>query len=154
MLLRHWNLAAVSMLFCFGRERRLAITAAVDGIVGLAAMLALVPWLGLHGAAVGAVIGTAGVSLPGNLRALAREQGVSAGAVIGPLRPLFSRIVLTAVVTLLATAWWPVQRPLDAALVGSIVALLYGALMLPMLLKPPLGSLLAPRLQPWQTLGC
>ncbi len=110
MLLRHWNVAAVYTLFCFGHERRLAITTAVDGLVGLVAMLLLVPWLGMHGAALGSLIGTAGISLPGNLRALAREEGVSLAAAIRPLRPWFGRFVLVSATVLFAIAWWPDQR--------------------------------------------
>ena len=152
MLLRHWNVAAVYTLFCFGHERRLAITTAVDGLVGLVAMLLLVPWLGMHGAALGSLIGTAGISLPGNLRALAREEGVSLAAAIRPLRPWFGRFVLASTAVLLAIAWWPAQRLPGALLAGSLVAILYAVLMLPVVLKPPLGSMLAPRLQPWLTL--
>ena len=151
MLLRHWNVAAVYTLFCFGHERRLAITTAVDGVVGLIAMLLLVPWLGLHGAALGSLIGTASISLPGNLRALAREEGVPLVVAIRPLRPWFGRFVLALATVLLALAWWPAQRLPGAAFAGSLVALLYAVVMLPVVLKPPLGSMLAPRLQPWLT---
>ena len=148
MLLRHWNAAAVYTLFCFGHERRLAITTAVDGLVGLVAMLLLVPWLGVHGAALGSLIGTAGISLPGNLRALAREEGVSLAAAIRPLRPWFGRFVFVCATVMFAIAWWPDQRLLGRALLGSLVAFLYAMLMLPVVLKPPLGSMLAPRLLP------
>jgi O-antigen/teichoic acid export membrane protein len=149
MLLRHWNVAAVYTLFCFGHERRLAITTAVDGLVGLIAMLLLVPWLGVHGAALGSLIGTAGISLPGNLRALAREEGVSLATAIRPLRPWFGRFVPAIAAVLLALAWWPAQRLPGALFAGAGVAILYAALMLPVALKPPLGSMLTPRLQPW-----
>jgi O-antigen/teichoic acid export membrane protein len=152
MLLRHWNVAAVYTLFCFGHERRLAITTAVDGLVGLIAMFLLVPWLGLHGVALGSLIGTAGISLPGNLRALAREEGVSLAAAIRPLRPWFGRFVPAFAAVLLALAWWPAQRLPGAVFAGSMAALLYAALMLPVVLKPPLGSMLTPRLQPWLTI--
>ena len=152
MLLRHWNVAAVYTLFCFGHERRLAITTAVDGLVGLIAMLLLVPWLGVHGAALGSLIGTAGISLPGNLRALAREEGVSLAAAIRPLRPWFGRFAIASAVVLFAIAWWPWQRLPGGALAGFVVAVVYGVLMVPVALKPPLGSMLAPRLQPWLTL--
>ena len=125
MLLRHWNVAAVYTLFCFGHERRLAITTAVDGLVSLVAMLLLVPWLGMHGAALGSLIGTAGISLPGNLRALAREEGVSLAAAIRPLRPWFGRFVPAFATVLLALAWWPAQRLPGAVFAGSLVAILY-----------------------------
>ena len=125
MLLRHWNVAAVYTLFCFGHERRLAITTAVDGLVGLVAMLLLVPWLGMHGAALGSLIGTAGISLPGNLRALAREEGVSlvggdppASTVVRPLRagvcggPARDRVVARAAAARSGVRWIPGGDPL------------------------------------------
>jgi len=152
MLVRHLNVAAVYTLFCFGYERRLALTTALDGLVSLAAMLLLVPWLGIHGAALGSLLGTAGISLPANLRALAREEGISLVDAVRPLRPWFGRFVLAFAGALLTIAWWPSQRLLGASFVGSIVATFYAVLMLPVVLRPPLGSMLAPRLQPWLTL--
>ncbi len=152
MLLRHWNLAAVYTLFCFGHERRLAITTAADGAVGLVAMLLFVPWLGLRGAALGSLVGTVVVSLPSNLRALAREEGVSLGTALRPLLPWFGRFVPAFGAVLAVTVWWPDQRFLERALLASLVALLYAVLMMPLLLRPPLGALLTPRLRPWLAL--
>jgi hypothetical protein len=80
MLLRHWNLAAVYTLFCFGHERRLAITTAADGVVGLLAMLLFV-LAGPEGGGV-AIIGRSPSACPH--RALAREEGAARRA----LRPL------------------------------------------------------------------
>ena len=152
MLLRHWNVTAVYSLFCFGHERRLAITTALDGLVAVLAMLLLVPRLGLPGAALGSIVGTAAVSLPGNLRALAREEGVSLIAAIRPLRPWFGRFLLAAGTVLVATAWWPDQGLIGRTVLASLVTLLYVVLMLPILLRPPLGTMLAPRLLPWLAL--
>ncbi len=151
MLLRHWNVTAVYSLFCFGHERRLAITTTLDGLVSIVAMWLLVPWLGLPGAALGSIVGTAAVSLFGNLRTLAREEGVSLVAAIRPLRPWFGRFVLTAGAVLAATAWWPDQGLSGRVVLGSLVACLYAALMVPVLLTPPLGTMLRPRLLPWLT---
>jgi len=149
MLLRHWNVTAVYSLFCFGHERRLAITTALDGLVAVIAMWLLVPWLGLPGAALGSIIGTVGVSLPGNLRALAREEGVSLIGAIRPLRPWFGRFLLAAGSVLVAITWWPDQDFLGRMVLGALVAVFYAVLMLPILLRPPLGTMLAPRLLPW-----
>jgi O-antigen/teichoic acid export membrane protein len=149
MLLRHWNVTAVYSLFCFGHERRLAITTALDGLVSVLAMRLLVPWLGLPGAALGSIVGTAAVSLPANMRALAREEGVSLSTAIRPLRPWFGRFALASGIVLLAVAWWPDQGLLGRALLGLLVVLLYAVLMIPLLLRPPLGTMLAPRLLPW-----
>jgi O-antigen/teichoic acid export membrane protein len=149
MLLRHWNVAAVYALFCFGHERRLAITTAVDGLAGLLVMRLLVPRLGIHGAVLGSIFGTAAISLPSNLRALALEEGVSVAAAIHPLRPWFGRFAVASTTVLIAIAWWPVQPMLVGTLAGSGVALLYAAFVMPVALKPPLGSMLAPWLRLW-----
>ena len=73
-------------------------------------------------------------------------------AAIRPLRPWFGRFLLAAGTVLVATALWPDQGLLGRTVLGSLVALLYAMLMLPILLKPPLGTMLAPRLLPWLAL--
>jgi O-antigen/teichoic acid export membrane protein len=151
MLLRHWNVTAVYTLFCFGHERRLALTTAIDGLVSATAMLVLVRRFGLQGAALGSIFGTVAVSLPANLRALAREQGVSLAAAIRPLRPWLFRLVPVFAIVVAATVAWPVPPLVSGALAGASVSVVYVALMLPLALQPPLGAMLAPRLPPWLT---
>ena len=41
MFVRQVNFAAIYTLFCFGHERRLAITGVADGVAGVLFMLAL-----------------------------------------------------------------------------------------------------------------
>lgn len=149
MLLRHWNVSAVYTLFCFGHERRLAITTAVDGLVSLVAMSILVRWIGISGAVLGSMIGTCAISLPANLTALAREQGTSLGSALRPLRPWFTRFVLMAATILIALEWRPDLPMVTGALAAGGVAMVYLAVMTPVALRPPLGSMLAPRLRPW-----
>jgi O-antigen/teichoic acid export membrane protein len=149
MLLRHWNVAAVYTLFCFGHERRLAITTALDGLIGFLVMSVLVPRIGIHGAVLGSIAGTVVVSLPSNLRALAREVGVSLATAIRPLWPWFGRFGLAAACVIAATVWLPAQPLSVAALAAVLIALVYAALMLPIALRPPLGALLIPRLSAW-----
>ena len=60
MLARHMNATLVYTLFCFGYERRLALTSVVDGLVGLALMVSLVPVLGLYGAVLVDRLGQSG----------------------------------------------------------------------------------------------
>jgi hypothetical protein len=151
MLLRHWNVAAVYTLFCFGHERRLALTTAIDGLAGVLAMLVLVPWLGIPGAALGSIVGTVAVSLPANLRALAREEGVSFATAIRPLQPWFVRFASVSAMVLVVTIRWPVPPLATGVFAGCVVAFLYVALMLPVAWRPPLGAMLAPRLQSWLT---
>lgn len=149
MLLRHWNVATVYTLFCFGYERRLALTTVADGLVGVLAMVTLVPWLGWHGAALGSMVGTAAISLPFNLTALAREQGISLLTAARPLRAWFTRFVLASISILSVLAWWPAQGIGPGMLAAGVVTAFYAALMAPLLLRPPLGSVLIPRLRPW-----
>jgi O-antigen/teichoic acid export membrane protein len=149
MLLRHWNLTAGYTLFCFGRERRLAITGVGDGLVTLVAMLVLVPRFGLYGAVLGSLVGICTVSLPSNLHALAHEEGVSLIASIRPLKPWFVRFALVAGSVTAAISMWTAYGLWMFALTGALVGCLYLATMIPVLLSPPLGPVLATRLQPW-----
>jgi O-antigen/teichoic acid export membrane protein len=151
MLLRHWNVAAVYTLFCFGHERRLALTTAIDGLSAVLAMFLLVPRLGLYGAALGSIFGTVAVSLPANLRALAREEGVSLRTAIRPLRPWFVRVVPVFATVFAANVALPVPPLVTGAVAGVLVAIAYVAVMMSVALQPPLGTLLAPRLQQWLT---
>src|SRR6185295_14183519 len=77
MLVRHVNVTIVYTLFCFGYERRLAVTSIAEGAAGVALMWLLVPRLGLPGAAVGMLLSTIAVGLPANVIALSRERGAS-----------------------------------------------------------------------------
>jgi hypothetical protein len=125
---------------------------AIDGLVAVMAMPSLVPWLGLPGAALGSIVGTAAVSLPGNLYALEHEEGVSLIGAIRPFWSCFDRFLLASGTVLVATAWWPEQGLFGRLVHGSLVSLLSALLMLPILLKPPLGTMLAPCLLPWLAL--
>jgi O-antigen/teichoic acid export membrane protein len=149
MLVRHMNLTLVYTLFCFGYERRLALTSVADGLVGLAIMLWLIPKLGVYGAVLGALVSACVVSLPANLTALSREQGGSIATCVKPLGPWLVRFVpLILGVTGLVFVWTPgglwTFLP-TAALIGAI----YVVAMLPVIRTPPLGPMLSARLQPW-----
>jgi O-antigen/teichoic acid export membrane protein len=149
MLVRHVNTTIVYTLFCFGYERRLALTSIVEGVVGVALAWLLVPRLGLQGAAAGMLLSTLAVSLPANVIALAREQGASPWAFGASIAPWFSRF---AVVTAGAAGLVLTVQPagLGAALpLATAVAAAYLAVMMPVLRTPPLGPMLSARLQPW-----
>src|SRR5207248_6206118 len=57
MLLRHWNNPLVNAVFCFGGERRLALTTLFDGILTFAASVLLIRQIGPIGAPVAAIAG-------------------------------------------------------------------------------------------------
>ena len=149
MLVRHWNASMGYSLFCFGYERRLALTAIGDGVLSLAAMLILVPRLGLLGAAIGALVGTLVISLPFNVAALAREEGVTIAMTLRPLWSWFVRFALISGAVILARAWWPLAGVVPGLVAGAIVTAVYTVVMTPVLVRPPLGAMLAPRVKPW-----
>jgi O-antigen/teichoic acid export membrane protein len=150
MLLRHWNTTAVYALFCFGYERRLAITLVVDGLIMLVAMTVLVPLFGIKGAVFGSLLGTCTVSLPSNLRALAREEGVRLATSLSPLRRWTVRFGVVVAAVAIVRSMWTVNSGLwQFALVAVLVVTFYAVSMLPIVLSPPLGPSLSRYLRPW-----
>jgi O-antigen/teichoic acid export membrane protein len=149
MLMRHVNATLLYTLFCLGHERRLALTSVADGLVGVTIMLVLVPVLGLYGAALGSLSSLALVSLPANLRALAREHDGSPVTFVEPLGPWLIRFVpLVCGVAGLTYVWVPAGLWTFGPLAVAVGAL-YAVVMLPVITTPPLGPMLTARLQPW-----
>ncbi|HSS20299.1 MAG TPA: oligosaccharide flippase family protein [Pyrinomonadaceae bacterium] len=148
MLLRHWNFTIASALFSYGYERRLCVTAVVDGVVTVGAIFVFARQLGLIGAPLGAISGVCLISLPANLRALARESKVSIRRLLQPLIPWFARfVVVTIAVVLLARMWVP-STFLLLAITAAAVGTVYVLLMFPLALRSPLGDYVRPRLFP------
>jgi O-antigen/teichoic acid export membrane protein len=144
-LLGHWELTSSAAIFAFGYERRLAWVALINGLTTIAISIPLVRWLGLTGAPIGSLIGVVFISLPANLSALSRETGVSIGQLIEAQWPWLWRfgIVLTAAWAM-AIAWIPSSiGELMAA--GTVVSAVYAVFMLRLILRPPLGLYIHPR---------
>ena len=154
MLMRHMNSTLVYTLFCFGHERRLAVTSVADGVVGLIVMLILVPLLGLHGAVLGSLTSLALVSLPANLRALAREEGGSPVTFLEPLRPWLVRFVPTVMAIAALTFVWRPSGLWAFAPLALAVSVLYAVVMVPVMTTPPLGPMLSARLPAAGCHGC
>ena len=151
MLLRHWNLTVAYSLLCFGHERRLCVTALLDGLVSVSAVIGFVWLYGLIGAPLGIIVGSCFVSLPLNLSALARESGLSRWGLLRPLVPWFVRFaVLAAAAGALAHNWMPGSYAL-IALTAGLVALVYVAVMFPLTRRHPLSLYVEPRLFPLRT---
>jgi O-antigen/teichoic acid export membrane protein len=148
MVLRHWNLTTVYTLFCFGYERRLALTAIAEGLVAVAAMVALVPVVGLRGAVLASLIATCAVALPANLHALLREQEVTLSEALTPLRPWLVRFAVFLTGVALFVSFWPIQGVLALLAAGSGVGILYGVVMWSTLFVSPLGPMVRHQLQP------
>ena len=85
MIIRHFNTTNIYALFCFGHERRLALTGLADGVTTLVISALLVRSFGLAGAPLGAIAGVVLVSAPLNLAELSRETGVSRGHIVATL---------------------------------------------------------------------
>jgi len=149
MLARHVNVTMVYTLFCFGHERRLALTNIADGLVGLAAMALLVPRLGVHGAAAGMLVATVAVSLPSNVIGLAREQHTSAWWFVRSIQPWALRCGAVIALAALMAAMLPRAGLVGALCQVVVVGALYAAVMMPVLRMAPLGPMLRARLQPW-----
>lgn len=146
MLLRHWNVTFGYALLSFGYEKRLCLTALVDGLITVGAIVLFVSVYGLAGAPVGSILGVACVSLPLNIRALAKESGVSMFGLVRPLMPWFARFAVLAVTAAaIARVWTPATLPL-IALTAVAVCLMYAAAMFPVALREPLGTYIRPRL--------
>jgi O-antigen/teichoic acid export membrane protein len=147
MLLRHCNLVVSYVLFAFGgHDRRLALTALSDGLVTVAALLALTGGFGVVGTAAGMLVGVCLVSLPANLSALSRTGTVTPAGLALSLAPWFWRFAALAVpVGLLAQTVVP-DTLYGLAAVSLLTAGAYGALVLPLALRDPLGSYVRPRL--------
>lgn len=151
MLLRHINVTAVYALFCFGNERRLAVTTIAEGVVSVSTMLLLVPPFGLYGAALGPLIATCLVSLPSNLRALAREEEVSPLALLTPLWPWLARLSLILGGSAAFLSTWTVQGLPGLVVAAAVAAVAYLAAMLPVMRTPPLGPVLTTAVTPWMS---
>ncbi len=148
MLLRHWNLTIAYALFCFGHERRLCLTAFLDGLVSGVAMFLFIKGFGLIGAPLGLIAGACLISLPANVRALARESEMSVGRLIRPLLPWLLRFVFLAVgIVFLARIWMP-KTFLLLGLTAAVIGTIYVVVMFPLALRSPLGDYVRPRLFP------
>ncbi len=142
MLLRHWSTTMVYTLFAFGRERRIALTSLVDGLLTTAAALVLVRGLGMQGAPIASLLGVCLVSIPLNLRALTAELGIG-------LRDVFGwwnwgwRFLLTAAGALALGSRLESPSFVHAAGAACAAAGVYLLLTLKPVLASPLGPYLA-----------
>jgi O-antigen/teichoic acid export membrane protein len=147
MLLRHFNLVVGYVLFAFGgHDRRLALTALSDGLVTAAALLGLTSAFGVIGAGAGMLAGVCLVSLPANLWALARTGTVMPADLARALAPWFIRLAGVLVIAVLLARVVVPNTLHGLAAVGLLTAGAYGALVLPLALREPLGAYVRPRL--------
>jgi len=138
MLVRHYGTTVVFAVYSFGHERRLALIGFVEGAVTVALSIALVQAIGLPGALIGALAAGTLVVFPLCLPTLAAETATTVGGLIRALLPFVVRL---AVALALAAAVGRLAQPGGLAGIGllAIVAAAgYAALLLPVVLRPPL----------------
>lgn len=138
MLVRHWGTTLVYAVYSFGHERRLATIAVLQGALSIGLMLPLVHRLGPVGAPVGSVAASVLVSFPFALMGLKQDLEVGIPELLRPLAPWMARFALAGLVAYVLTRIWPPTSPLALIGVAGTMLILYGALMFPILLRPPL----------------
>lgn len=142
VVLRHFNLTFTYAAFCFGYERRLAITVLLDGVVTAGAIWLLASRFGYLGAAAGSIVGVFLVSLPMNLSLLVKELEMPVSRLVSPLLPWLWRFALTAGACLALVKVWTPRTVPQFCLAGLLVCFLYVAVLARSTLQTPLGLLL------------
>ena len=146
MLVRHWNMTFGYSLFCFGYERRLALTGLADGCVTVVVSIILVSLLGPIGAPLGMLTGICLVDMPANLMALGRELETSPFALLASSVGWLGRFLLASIGGMLLSRLWHPQGLLGFLALALIVGSAYFVLIVPVLMREPLGSYIRPRL--------
>jgi len=146
MLLRHWDSTTVYTLFALGHDKRISITALLDGAVTVVASILLTRAYGLLGTALGMIVGVVIVRLPADLMLLTKETAASASQLALDLWPWAWRFALAAAATLAVSRVWT-PRTLPALVVATLLCGGgYLGLMWPLALEEPLGKYVRPRL--------
>jgi O-antigen/teichoic acid export membrane protein len=146
MLLRHLNGTTTAALICFGEERRISLTTLTDGVVTVASCILAIHFWGLSGAAIGSLIGVCFVSLPLNLKGLAREAGVSPFAIPRSLIPWLWRFGLGVLAGQFVRVSG-IMGTVPGFIAGcATVGLIYGLLVLPLFFQDPLVQYTRPLL--------
>jgi O-antigen/teichoic acid export membrane protein len=144
MLVRHFNTTNVYALFCFGHERRLALTTLADGLATIAAGIAFVAWFGITGGPIAALLGVLAVSVPLNLKGLSVETGASPSSLIAALAPWALRFGLVATAACAAGVLLSAPTFPAIALTAGAAGLLYVAAVAGSILRSPAGIYLHP----------
>jgi O-antigen/teichoic acid export membrane protein len=146
LIVRHFNVTLIYGLFCFGQERRISLTNLSDGAISIAAGILLIGVIGQAGAVIGSMLAVAGVSIPANLRALARETSTTPARIAMEIWPWFWRFsVLAGTCAALPLVWAPDTVPAMIG-AGTGLTLLYGLAMFQGLSRGPLGAYARPRM--------
>jgi O-antigen/teichoic acid export membrane protein len=142
MVLRHWNVATVYTLFCFGYERQISLTSLVDGIVTVTLGAVLLWKWGPIGVPVAAIVSVVTVSLPLNVRAMIRELGMSNRWFANTLWPLAVRVVGIGAAAALMSRWIVMSSFTGMLVLLVPAAAVYLAATLPIAWNGPVGPYL------------
>jgi O-antigen/teichoic acid export membrane protein len=151
LFLRQWNTTLVYSLFSFGHERRLAVVGLVDGVLTAALSFVIARQMGPLGVPLGGIAALVFACLPLNLAGIRRDTGVPATEVARRQLWWTWRAVLLAALAALGSSSW--NEPTLLPVLGKAMAamLLCLAVLGPLLLRPPLGPYVRPRLQALRT---
>jgi O-antigen/teichoic acid export membrane protein len=141
-LLRHLSLTFAYAIFCFGYERRMAISALLDGVVTTSAIATLTPLLGYRGAVVGSILGVCFVSLPVTMVTLARELQVHVASLVSPLLPWLWRFAILVVASSVFARICNPQTFAQTVALGGLITVGYGAVLLPAAMRMGIGPYL------------
>lgn len=145
IVLRQWTTTTAFSVFCFGYQRRISLTNLLDGLVTAASGVVLTMLFGLPGAAAGSIAGACLVSLPSNLAVIARDTGET---ILGLIRKMlaswFLRFAPVAAGVLCVALVWSPKSFWEAAAAALCVTAIYCALMVPNIIRSPLGIYLQP----------
>jgi O-antigen/teichoic acid export membrane protein len=145
MVVRHWTTTTGYAVFCFDHQRRICITNLCDGVVTAVACLTFTALWGVIGAPLGSMTGACLISLPLNLRRVALDTETNVPRLIaGMLGGWFWRFLLLVAAAILVALRWSPKNLLQAALAAVAVSVVYCLVMLPNLLRAPLGNYVRP----------
>lgn len=145
MVIRHWATTCAYTVFCFNYQRRISLTNLADGIVTAGACLAGIALWGVIGAPIGSMIGACLVSLPFNLQVIARDAGKTVPQLVaGMLGGWFWRFALLITAAIWVAMHWSPNSLVEAGAAAAAVVAIYCLVMLPNLLRAPMGVYLRP----------
>jgi O-antigen/teichoic acid export membrane protein len=126
---RHWAFTLMVAQYTVGRDRRLAVSAIIDGIVSFVTMVGLTALVGPVGVPLGMMAGALGVSGVVGLFGVARDADVSPSRVLLWYAPWALRLGASAAAVATVGFVVPTADPVAAAglLVGGVVAYLWAA---------------------------
>jgi hypothetical protein len=147
IVVRHWTTTTAYSVFCFGYQRRISLTNLSDGLVTALSCIVLVKLFGPVGAPIGSLAGACLVSLPFNVQVIARDTGVGVPEVVRAMLGtwVWRFALVGAAACWMAMRWSPSSLP-EAALAAAVISAVYLLIMLPGVLRSPLGGYVWPLL--------